>query len=143
MGMTIEKSDVAEISGESKSLPLDSGLSYTNFAVFGDVDRQNTIYIRSGAAPLELLGKYPLENIEISPGGRFEYFLNLLTNFSGKSFSWVMSLPVKAAVSESVAGRLVFVWEGLSNHEARSHVKTVLDRNAVDIKTAALRGDLL
>jgi hypothetical protein len=124
-----------------RELPLEVEFAGTNFAVLGDVDRKNTIYVKSKMASLELLGSYPIENIDTSVSKKTSHLSDLLLNLFTKQFNWVASLPMAQTTGSPGSGRLFLGWEGFSTTADKKKVKQALDQSAMDISSAALRGD--
>jgi hypothetical protein len=124
------------------SLPLEIRYARTHFAIFGDISGRNSILVKSEATPLELLGEYPLEAIEVSPRSWTRYLLDLCTSASGMLYHWVISSPLRPQDDTHGIGKLVLVWEGISSDKERTEVKEVLDRSASDICAAVHGGDL-
>ena len=117
-------------------------LSETAFALFGESDRKNVVHIKSQNAPIELIGAFPFEARDISPGGRITYVSDLTLGLLGLPYHWATSIPIETSLESGVKGRLVLVWEGLAQDKDRYKVKTVLDRSAMDISSAIVNSDL-
>jgi hypothetical protein len=124
----------------STKAPLELENSGVDFAIFGHRDHKSVIAVKSGDAPLELLGSYPLEAIETSPLTTMGFLLGLL-DVSTKPVHWIMSSPFSVALEKSQSDRLVLVWQGLATANDKLLIKKVLDRNALDIDEAAKSDD--
>ena len=131
--------DEPKLPPASTKAPLEVKHSDVKFAVFGSQDQRHVISLKSEDAPLELLGFYPLEAIEISSKGRLMFLWELI-DFSSKPVHWVMSLEFRLPDS-SVPDRLVLLWQGLATKDDKLAIKKVLDRHALDVAEATMRGD--
>jgi hypothetical protein len=127
--------DVAET---KVRLPICVEHADIDFALFCITGSTETVYIKSGAAPIELTGARPIEDFDVSPGDFWIYLINLLASVFGRSFEWTMSLPF--ANNENTI-QLVLVWRGFATRRQRTRIKKIFDQHAFDIYSGIARGD--
>jgi hypothetical protein len=127
---------------DKSALPVEIECSQTKFAVFGELSRRNTVYIKSRNASIELLGSYPKESIETSGRNWILFIIDIIADLLGSCKQWVSSISFPTSKEDLATSRLVLVWEGVASKSDISRVKESLDRNAIDVSTAVNRGDI-
>ena len=134
------KSDYDSTSTKALKPPIEVKHSQVQFAIFGYQNRKSAISVKSDNAPLELLGSYPLEEIEASPQSKVEFLWELI-DFSSKPIHWAISLPFRSESEGRGSEQLVLVWQGMATNSDKVNIKKIFDRNAVDIAESTIGED--
>jgi hypothetical protein len=136
----MQADDMAVPPRDKTQVPVELRHSDVKFAIFGYQNRRSVVSVKSEDAPLELLGFYPLEAIEISTQGRLKFLWELL-DLSSVPVHWIMSLPFRTETASTGSNQLVLVWQGLATRKDKLAIKKTLDRNAIDIAEGAMLAD--
>jgi hypothetical protein len=136
----MQPDDVAVSPPHKAKLPLELRHSGVKFAIFGYQNRRREVSVKSEDAPLELLGFYPLEAIEVSTQGRLKFLWELL-DLSSVPVHWIMSLPFRTKPESPGSDQLVLIWQGLATRNDKLAIKKTLDRNAINIAEGTMLAD--